>query len=702
MPLSYVWPDLAAEEGADASPVLLVTAPGAMGKSAAAEALAAAIHAPLIDLARVPIGSDSLTGLLTRVLGWEQAPDFVKKLRHGDAALILDSLDEAQLASGQAHFAAFLKNVAELLRGGAAHSQVVIYGRRDTIETASLILAEHSIEARQLSVAPLTYAQSCDLTDLVLDDLHADGARFDTHRVHRLPFSKFRDAVLHDMAQALGATGANAEEAWVEVGDFLGYPPVLLVLARHLAVDNPAALTAKPHSHGGADTRGGLLREVTEEILARESGKVRAQMGPALGLDSDDPRRELLYTREEQIVRVVGRITGQSLTVPLPSALTDEQSAVYQDQIGGFVPDHPFLRGREMENVVFADYVRAYTVLAPALELQGIAGIPVDGQSVGPFFAHFVHAMAPKASEEGPMSGVAVIPERIVDAVIKSFSSGTTLPHSFVYSDQGKGAASLLVSEEAGAPEAGDTKILSHLHFGVEDSSGLLGLTSPVSRGLIVTSGAVSVEAGTDELALGPDLAMFVGELFLEGKRLTVTSSATFRNSPNGGVLIASRGEISHDHDLRLSVHPPEALLVIAKDLWHQWHGYKLSIGDFEREIPAQFSWQVMFGLRRILTVFHASVKDDPSLFAERLDRFTVGNNSVFAASLQALMDLDVIVREATLYRLRLARLSEFGVNYAALRGSDFATVLERLHAEVLKTRPIVELLRETTGEGGR
>src|SRR4051812_50128203 len=117
MPEPYVWPDLTSDDDLAGSPILLLTSAGAMGKSAAARAIANHLNAPLIDLARLPVGSDSLTGLLTRTLGWGQAASYIGDLVAGRAAIVLDSGDEAPLLAGREKFLSFIKNILKLIRG---------------------------------------------------------------------------------------------------------------------------------------------------------------------------------------------------------------------------------------------------------------------------------------------------------------------------------------------------------------------------------------------------------------------------------------------------------------------------------------------------------------------------------------------------------------------------------------------------------
>lgn len=525
-PEGYVWPDLVLEDDSQAS-ILLLTAPGAMGKSAAARAIANTLRAPLVDLAKLPIGSDSLTGLLTRVLGWQQAPAFVTQLQRGEASLVLDSLDEAQLAAGRQHFAAFMKNVVELLRGGSKSRQVIICGRRDAIETAFLTLADLGEDVSQGSIASLTYPQSCNLINSVLDETHRDGKKYVIHRTHSGPFGKHRDRVLVDMARALGSSAEAVEDSWEVAGDFLGYPPVLLVLARHLVVDNPSAVSAPGYSHPNSSDRGGLLREVIEELLDRETEKVRGQIAAPLGLSSSDPKLRIVYTRDEQVLRLIRFLTHQEITIPLPSALSPDERVTYEEQIEGFVPDHPFLRGAEVENVVFSDYMDALVLTSPTIAVQGLKN---NGSSLdaGPFFAHFVHAMAPRSE------GMALpdLQEKYLDRVVKSFAAGSLVQGTFVYSDSEDRPGTLVLSE--GAEDSDRARHASHLAFRIPDRSGVLELSSPVTRGVLVTSGAATVSSTTDEIVLGPDLTIVAQELHFDSQRINVSSAEHVRFHKTG------------------------------------------------------------------------------------------------------------------------------------------------------------------------
>ena len=95
-PPGYIWPDVIPPVDSASASIVLITAPGAMGKSAAARAISERLNVPLIDVARLPVGSHSLTGLLTQVLAFTPAASYVQALRAGKASLVLDGLDEAE------------------------------------------------------------------------------------------------------------------------------------------------------------------------------------------------------------------------------------------------------------------------------------------------------------------------------------------------------------------------------------------------------------------------------------------------------------------------------------------------------------------------------------------------------------------------------------------------------------------------------
>lgn len=678
----YVWPDIRFLDGEHKTPILLVRAPGAMGKSSAAKATAQELKSPYIDLAKVAIGGDSLTGLLTRVFGWTQAPALVTALQKGHGSLILDGLDEAQLAAGREHFEAFIRNIADLVRDAEPSFQIIIFGRPDVIETSRVAFAVMEMYPTVAELAPLDHGQSAKLIDLLLDDAKKDDAPYRVHREHPKPFGTFRDQVLLDLARAVGEEAGDIEAAWEGVASFLGYPPVLFVLAAYLVVDNPAD-PANLRSYS-AGTRGELLREVVEGVMDREQTKVQHQVAAALGIDDD--RRSLLYTREEQVARLLDRTNNATLDMQLPAALNPEECSKYEELIRNFVPDHPFLNGTKFENVVFADYVAAYGTTSQIFEFHSASDVFVQNYKPGPFFAHFAHAMSPGGTER-------LISEAHIDRLIRSHALGSSEVPMFLYTDVARDdAPALLILTERSESGSGTTSTPT-LTFQITGRTGILELSSPLSRGVVSTTGAVVVSSDTGEVILGPSLLLVASELELQGRKVLVQGTAEDYASE---VSIICDTAPVHPSDLVVSAFGRGGLSIYWPHPAFQWRSHLL---DLEKLNPSGLNpklvWQAMFGLRRILSYFQASAAADPSIHAERLERVAVGSNEIFAGVLEALIELEVVVREGHLYRLHLSQLSAYGVSWAALRGDDFADTLADLHRAVCKQSPLHKLLTE-------
>ncbi len=142
--VGYVWPGTTVvDEQVDAG-VLLIQAPGAVGKSAAAKALAAELHWPLVDSAKAQVGSYSLSGLIQDSLGFGHS--FLRDLSENATGIIVDALDEAQLRAGTQNFIEFLRNIANLSQSGPhATPRIILLSRPDTADLIRSFFVEVNV-----------------------------------------------------------------------------------------------------------------------------------------------------------------------------------------------------------------------------------------------------------------------------------------------------------------------------------------------------------------------------------------------------------------------------------------------------------------------------------------------------------------------------------------------------------------------------
>lgn len=137
---SFVEPTLLHRDGANpnAARIVLVSAPGAVGKSTYATRICAAIGLCKVDLAVAgPVAEHSFVGGATRALGSNAAA----LIKNGAVGVLIDALDEAQLRVPPESYQAFLADVAA--SAPPSGPPIVLFGRTEAVEDAALCLLEH-------------------------------------------------------------------------------------------------------------------------------------------------------------------------------------------------------------------------------------------------------------------------------------------------------------------------------------------------------------------------------------------------------------------------------------------------------------------------------------------------------------------------------------------------------------------------------
>lgn len=667
VPPGYVWPDVARQSDSDSGAVILVSAPGAMGKTVAAEALSATAKVPHLDLSRVRVGSGTFTGELGRFFGMAAAGSFIESLVRGDVGMIIDGLDEAQLRSGSEHFFAFMEDVAESMEGAAHRGQIVMLGRPDAISGAEVVLENYNVSFAKYKLCPLDYTQATKLIDASLDAMGYTG-----HRDNGIPFGELRDAVLNDLGRALtGAEEPSTEKGWERVSSFLGYPPVLEAIGRRLAVRNPKheyeRVKADPTQSDMS--RGELLVQVAQRILDRETEKVRENLPASLGLSASDPMVRGLYTREEQIIRLVARLGNFGIDPIPPVALDAHVKAAYEKQVSGFLADHPFLRGRQFANIVFADYCRAFVVTSETIESYGVGMVSLVAAcaDVGPFFAHFVHALSRRGLES-------VINEGVVDDVLRSFQAEDRPDRSAIYAEDDGEAMLALAYSSNPSLTAGFGAGSEMLLFVIQELSGALELSAPLARCTIVSDSGVVLRPSGALCELGPSVVLSAPVLEVRGDRLVALGP---RLEGESVVLLAAQEWITAP-GLEVTARPADALSVLAHEPSHPWAPYAVKFDEMPDVSPREF-YEGIVAARRILSSFGRALGAAPARNMEFIDRIIVGAHETGERVLAGLIDVGVVKKEAPLYRLDLSVLGEYGVSYAALRDAKFEEALAPL-----------------------
>ena len=335
---SFVEPPLStfdAKEFGNADPakanIILVSAPGAVGKSTLAKEIAVKTGAVLVDLSETgSVGSNFLVGGLAQISG------LLDRFKNGKAALVIDGLDEARIKVTSESFGDFFKDVSKLAKPPS--QPIVLLGRTGAVQEAWLHLSDNGIEPAVLKIDFLPIELSRKLVKHLVKKIRAER---DGNSAERAASAD------HDAANLLVNRLQDATQG--DGSNFVGYAPVLQALARQIATyNNPSELVSQILASEAPIT----LISIIDSILEREHSKLTQ-----LSL-SEEGLKQKLYQPEEQVLRLLGKMYDIQIEPELPEMNPDDKEK-YIASLSTWVSEHPFLMdgGTKPSTEVFAGFM---------------------------------------------------------------------------------------------------------------------------------------------------------------------------------------------------------------------------------------------------------------------------------------------------------------------------------------------------------
>ena len=352
---------LSAEVGAQDDPgqssLLLVSAPGAVGKTTLAKQIAYSTGSVYIDLAAAaPVGANTLIGGIAN-------SGFYQEWIDGSVAVLIDGLDEARLKVTQEAFDAFLADVAAQSAG--RDMPTVLFGRTGAIIHAWIVLTEDAANVPILEIGYYGVEEAIEFAEAVLRASKYDD-RFQTVE---------REAVALLLQQL-------REQTENEGSRFAGYAPVLQAVAKQVELENDSQALISRINRGEQSV---TIQSIASALLDREHTKLR-------GLQLKDARLvDRLYSPTEQLERLAAYVYSGA-PPELPDMTADDERT-YTTALETWVPEHPFLDGgRGFSSAVFGAMI-----IAKALMTEGIAESALQkelssGAAANPFLFGFYTA----------------------------------------------------------------------------------------------------------------------------------------------------------------------------------------------------------------------------------------------------------------------------------------------------------------------
>lgn len=472
-------------------------------------------------------------------------------------------------------------------------------------------------------------------------------------------FNEWRDQQFSIVAsQIIGESSGNIAKNWNDVRSFLGYAPVLGVMAEFLAVPNPSkSLSIADRTFAVSSD---VLLSIVDTILIREQGKfldsTLDKLQATTSVSETLPDSQQLYSPIEQTVRLIAKIHSSSLCrnglVALPSSVSQD----YEIAAGQFLADHPFIAGSTTVNAVFGDYLLAKAATDPVCQLA----LSPEGRLItsdpGPFFYAFLHHFA---SSSG--AAQAVIDEALISRILSSRHKLAieSEPIEYTYVQTGEDAQ-LVVYGDAGVT----------YDYSIENSSGILELTGYVARGMVLSDGDVVLGDG-GRVLVGPDAHVGCNELLINATRLSVTPA-------KGGRPSSLAAQVYVAPALRkIEAVDPKSLVVHGEPHWHALKAF--TTRDIKRIEFLPYSNYM--DLRAVLRSFRQGAGSSPSAFGELLDQRVAAHNRTRRHYIKAMLNFGILSQANSHYYLNVDTLGKRGISLDSIsRGEPDGNIAKLVH----------------------
>jgi len=325
--------------------VILVSAVGATGKSALAGVLSYDTGLPVLDLSKhKPVGDNTLTGLLTTAYDVKDIGGVLGGLSDGSYGIIIDGIDEGRSKTNEKAFEAFLDDIVNLSKS-SPNTTFVMLGRTQILDECWSYFTDKGLDTGLITISPFTIESAKKYIDEFTKGTSS-------------AFAQQYEAVRDYIIEKLGAAFlANPNERSADFLSFIGYPPVLDAIVTLLAQENNYhKLMEELKVADGGNLEVSLLFRIAVYILEREREQKALPniVEPILKdvpANIRDAALPQVFSREEQSLRLIAYCLGELVTLStIPEPKLNER---YEAQLASWLPEHPFLSGREFRNAVF-------------------------------------------------------------------------------------------------------------------------------------------------------------------------------------------------------------------------------------------------------------------------------------------------------------------------------------------------------------
>lgn len=653
----YIVPTLKDNVQEKDSKLILFSAPGATGKSALARYISRKKNALLWDLSQYPIANHSYSGMLVEALGAKGFSSFTEGLINGNAVLVVDALDEAEMISGRAAIETLLTDLRNAV-SVALCPNVVLCARTETAHFIRHFYAqeEHKLEISQYEIS---FFEDTAAVDFVKTKIAQNRSKAGDNRPVTPATVECIKSLFEEIRRLLDHNNDT-------IKSFIGYAPVLEALAVYCDEDSNTMQLVQKIQRSNCSAE--IFQKIMDHILVREKGKV--VNGFKERCSKDYPEFEdwdSVYSEQEQLIRIINYVLFEDVFFDafsndnLPKELIPE----YRECVISFIKDHPFVHMFDRTNKPVIDFTgpafRDYVLARLMTELRTSDDCDEYAQSY--FGEHCEHARFPS--------------QLYFDLYVYYSKQSMRMNHfkylydAFKSKERTKFASSVSIEQvdtETCVVFRQETSEKNHdLHeveFFVVDSNSPIEIIQLNNGYIDVTADVILGSAKKD---------VIISNSTIKCKKLLIQSENVMLTADSeDGMLIACSGGVDTSRcptakfDIR--VDEASSLRISSPDVndWYKLRKYNYVLDD-ESDLDAT---KFEHAVRAILKYFRKDRKDAPGKHKEYIDFVIVGKSPLKKGILEFFISKGIMFQDSKdprQYKLNNQVLESFGVNWGML-----------------------------------
>jgi len=677
---TFVRPILKIENSVDTPnlPIVVISAPGAVGKSALANFIAAEKGCHIWDLSKLALGTNTFIGTLVEAFNRKDFAQLQTELEDGKVSFVLDAFDEAEIVSGWGRVEEFLEELFGLVSNAPCHT-LVLFARSTTAQWMNIFLTDLAKKEGRLpchvtySIDYFIESQAKEFIEKQLIKLGKSAPKD-----HNAVFQQAINTIFSLFYKVVNASGGNNPWRNDEVRTFLGYAPVLQAITRYMSesdnyININNALDGRDHSPDGIS----LVANLMNDLLEREQKKLVKQLQSA---DIPEARGwngwNAIYTPIEQLQRIFLRLQpdrqqqARATRVEegiVPSWLV----STYIDALNSFMEQHPFIVDDSQNSPKFTGPAfKDYTFARLLAEQQLYEEVKAAWNTVrtsdkayisSPLFA-LLYLNITKGEATGDLVGY------LYDSAIsrQGFQAQPRLiifPREDYEGDTVHWFQILTDGKEMNE----QSEIDLQFKFNVDDNMPVTFLRH-IIRAYIEVKGKVVLGLSAAEFEL-QDVELICNYFLIRSNILTIRNYP-----PEERVYIDSKNYEQEPAILVINNNNPEKV----KISWpngkrHPWSDF---YSPSTEDLPTDFK-EAILALRRILSFFRKDRRVEFARYKQLVDNVVVGKRLIRRQFRDYLIHKRIITHREPLYYLDMKALEKAGVNFESSRQANMSDFLK-------------------------